>query len=107
VVTGLVALVLQDSDLQYVKKGDIIVSYSSSASFNMVLGLCSGIVTNYGGMLSHAAIVAREYGIPGKVWPRGRFSCLLHGYLTHFLDSSPVQPLWERNMPPKNSSRVT
>jgi pyruvate,water dikinase len=47
-VTAPVSLVLQDSDLQYVKKGDIIVTYSSSASFNMVLGLCSGIVTNYG-----------------------------------------------------------
>jgi rifampicin phosphotransferase len=67
VVTAPVVLVLQDSDLQYVKKGDIIVTYSSSASFNMVLGLCSGIVTNYGGMLSHAAIVAREYGIPAIV----------------------------------------
>jgi rifampicin phosphotransferase len=76
VVTGPVALVLQDSDLQCVKKGDIIVTYSSSASFNMVLGLCSGIVTNYGGMLSHAAIVAREYGIPGKFWPHRRFEFL-------------------------------
>lgn len=66
-VTAPVALVLQDSDLQYVKKGDIIVTYSSSASFNIVLGLASGIVTNYGGMLSHAAIVAREYGIPALV----------------------------------------
>ncbi|KAL3914264.1 MAG: hypothetical protein SGARI_000216 [Bacillariaceae sp.] len=66
-VTAPVTLVLQDSDLQYVKKGDIIVTYSSSASFNMVLGLCNGIVTNYGGMLSHAAIVAREYGIPAIV----------------------------------------
>lgn len=68
VVTAPVALVIQDSDLQHVKKGDIIVTYSSSASFNMVLGLCSGIVTNYGGMLSHAAIVAREYGIPGELF---------------------------------------
>ena len=63
-VTGPVCLVLSDSDLQSVKKGDIVVTYSSSASFNIVLGLCSAIVTDYGGMLSHAAIVAREYGIP-------------------------------------------
>eukprot|EP00539_Tryblionella_compressa_P017561 CAMPEP_0178847054 /NCGR_PEP_ID=MMETSP0746-20121128/18441_1 /TAXON_ID=913974 /ORGANISM="Nitzschia punctata, Strain CCMP561" /LENGTH=543 /DNA_ID=CAMNT_0020511641 /DNA_START=20 /DNA_END=1651 /DNA_ORIENTATION=+ len=67
VVTAPVALVLQDSDLQTVKKGDIIVTYSSSASFNIVLGLAAGIVTNYGGMLSHAGIVAREYGIPAIV----------------------------------------
>jgi rifampicin phosphotransferase len=66
-VTGPVCLVLQDDDLQKVKKGDIIVTYSSSASFNIVLGLCAGICTDYGGMLSHAAIVAREYGIPAIV----------------------------------------
>jgi len=66
-VTGRVTLLLQDDDLQKVKKGDIVVTYSTSASFNMVLALCSGIVTNYGGMLSHAAIVAREYGIPAIV----------------------------------------
>lgn len=63
-VTGPVRQILNDSDLQKVQKGDILVTYSSSASFNIVLGLCAGIVTDYGGMLSHAAIVAREYGIP-------------------------------------------
>ena len=66
-VTGPVCLILQDDDLQKVKKGDIIVTYSSSASFNVVLGLCAGICTDFGGMLSHAAIVAREYGIPAVV----------------------------------------
>lgn len=66
-VTGPVTLVLQDADLQQVKKGDIVVTYSTSASFNIVLALCAGICTNYGGMLSHAAIVAREYGIPAIV----------------------------------------
>ena len=34
---------------------------------NLVVGLCAGIVTDYGGVLSHAAIVAREYGIPAVV----------------------------------------
>jgi phosphoenolpyruvate-protein kinase (PTS system EI component) len=29
-----------------------------------VLGLVSGIVTEVGGMLSHAAVIGREYGIP-------------------------------------------
>lgn len=63
-ITGPVCLILNDNDLQKVNQGDILVTYSSSASFNIVLGLCAGIVTDYGGMLSHAAIVAREYGIP-------------------------------------------
>lgn len=66
-VEGPVCLVLQDGDLRKVKKGDIIVTYSCSASFNVVLAMARGIVTDYGGMLSHAAIVAREYGIPAVV----------------------------------------
>jgi pyruvate,water dikinase len=66
-VTAPVCLVIKDHDLQKVKKGDIVVTYSSSASFNIVLGLCAGICTDYGGMLSHAAIVAREYVIPAVV----------------------------------------
>ena len=69
-VSGPVCLILNDRDLQSVKKGDIVVTYSSSASFNIVLGLCAAIVTDYGGMLSHAAIVAREYGIPAGKFPR-------------------------------------
>jgi rifampicin phosphotransferase len=66
-VTAPVTVILQDCDLQKVQPGDIVVTYSSSASFNIVLGMCSGIVTNYGGILSHAAIIAREYGIPAIV----------------------------------------
>jgi pyruvate,water dikinase len=67
VTTAPVCMVLNDGDLRKVKKGHIVCTYSCSASFNCVVGLCSGIVTDYGGMLSHAAIVAREYGIPAIV----------------------------------------
>lgn len=63
-IEGFCRMVLNDGDLRKVKKGDIVCTYSCSASFNCVIGLCGGIVTDYGGMLSHAAIVAREYGIP-------------------------------------------
>jgi len=67
ITEGPVCLILKDGDLQKVKKGDIVVTYSCSASFNIVIALCAGICTDYGGMLSHAAIVAREYGIPAVV----------------------------------------
>jgi pyruvate,water dikinase len=67
ITEGPVCLVLEDDDLQKVKKGDIVVTYSCSASFNIVLALCAGVCTDYGGMLSHAAIVSREYGIPAVV----------------------------------------
>jgi pyruvate,water dikinase len=51
-------------------QGDVLVTESTSEAFNILLPLLGGIVTDNGGLLSHAAIVAREYGIPGVVGTR-------------------------------------
>ena len=53
-----------------IKKGDVLVTESTTEAFNILLPLLGGIVTDNGGLLSHAAIVAREYGIPGVVGTR-------------------------------------
>jgi len=87
-VEGPVRLVLEDDDLQKVKKGDIVVTYSCSASFNIVLALCAGICTDYGGMLSHAAIVAREYGIPAVVGSQTATSKFNNGDIVRISSSS-------------------
>jgi phosphohistidine swiveling domain-containing protein len=47
--------------------GDVLVTNSTTTAFNIVLPLLGAIVTDRGGLLSHAAIVAREYGIPAVV----------------------------------------
>jgi phosphohistidine swiveling domain-containing protein len=51
-------------------QGDILVTESTTEAFNILLPLLGAIVTDNGGLLSHAAIVAREYGIPGVVGTR-------------------------------------
>jgi len=51
-------------------KGDVLITESTTEAFNILLPLLGGIVTDNGGLLSHAAIVAREYGIPGVVGTR-------------------------------------
>ena len=51
-------------------KGDVLVTESTTEAFNILLPLLGGIVTDNGGLLSHAAIVSREYGIPGVVGTR-------------------------------------
>lgn len=53
-----------------IQRGDVLVTASTSAAFNVVLPLLGAIVTDRGGQLSHAAIVAREYGIPAVVGTR-------------------------------------
>ena len=50
-----------------VERGDVLVTNSTTTAFNIVLPLLGAIVTDRGGLLSHAAIVAREYGLPAVV----------------------------------------
>jgi phosphohistidine swiveling domain-containing protein len=58
------------SEFERIAKGDVLVTASTSEAFNILLPLLGGIVTDNGGLLSHAAIVSREYGIPGVVGTR-------------------------------------
>jgi phosphohistidine swiveling domain-containing protein len=51
-------------------QGDVLVTESTTEAFNILLPLLGAIVTDNGGLLSHSAIVAREYGIPGVVGTR-------------------------------------
>jgi hypothetical protein len=57
-------------------KGDVLVTESTTEAFNILLPLLGGIVTDNGGLLSHAAIVSREYGIPGVVGTAKQLSAL-------------------------------
>ena len=58
------------SEFGRIVKGDVLITESTTEAFNILLPLLGGIVTDNGGLLSHAAIVAREYGIPGVVGTR-------------------------------------
>jgi phosphohistidine swiveling domain-containing protein len=58
------------SEFGRIARGDVLITESTTEAFNILLPLLGGIVTDNGGLLSHAAIVAREYGIPGVVGTR-------------------------------------
>lgn len=64
---GRAVLVRDVADLLRVAQGDVVVATSTGPAFNLVLPLVGAIVTDRGGLLSHAAIVAREFGIPAVV----------------------------------------
>lgn len=57
-------------DFDRLQQGDVLVARTTGPAFNVVLPLLGAIVTDRGGQLSHAAIVAREYGIPAVVGTR-------------------------------------
>lgn len=47
-----------------VNRGDILVVHQTTAALSVLFPMINGIVSEYGGLLSHPAILAREYGIP-------------------------------------------
>jgi pyruvate,water dikinase len=58
------------TEFDRIQQGDVLVTESTTEAFNILLPLLGAIVTDSGGLLSHSAIVAREYGIPGVVGTR-------------------------------------
>ncbi|HYX88260.1 MAG TPA: PEP-utilizing enzyme [Gaiellaceae bacterium] len=64
---GTAKVIRGTSEFGRIDPGDILVTNSTTTAFNIVLPLLGAIVTDRGGLLSHAAIVAREFGIPGVV----------------------------------------
>ena len=60
-----IARVLQSTDEMYrLEPGTILVCESTSPTWTPAFGKIAGAVCDGGGMLSHAAIVGREYGVP-------------------------------------------
>ena len=63
-VIGLVKIVHKPGDMAKMQKGDVLVSYATTPDIVSAMRLASAIVTDMGGLTSHAAIVSREMNIP-------------------------------------------
>jgi phosphohistidine swiveling domain-containing protein len=70
VYEGPARLISGPVEFDRIVQGDVLVTESTTEAFNILLPLLGAIVTDAGGLLSHSAIVAREYGIPGVVGTR-------------------------------------
>jgi pyruvate,water dikinase len=65
--TGPVRIVHNIADMDQVQAGDILVTDMTDPNWEPVMKRASAIVTNRGGRTCHAAIIARELGIPAVV----------------------------------------
>jgi len=65
--TGPVRLVHDIRDMDQVQPGDVLVTDMTDPNWEPVMKRASAIVTNRGGRTCHAAIIARELGIPAVV----------------------------------------
>jgi pyruvate,water dikinase len=67
VVEGVVHLIRTEKDLDDVGEGAILVCPTTAPSWASVFSRVGAIVADAGGMMSHAAIVCREYDVPAVV----------------------------------------
>jgi len=67
IASGTVRVVSSVAELPQVQPGDILVADITDPDWEPVLKVAAAVVTNRGGRTCHAAIVAREHGIPAVV----------------------------------------
>jgi phosphohistidine swiveling domain-containing protein len=64
---GIARVVHGTEDFARVERGDVLVCTTTTPAWTPLFGAIGGLVTDTGGILSHAAVVAREYGVPTVV----------------------------------------
>ena len=65
--SGAVKIVLSPDEMDKIQEGDILVTDMTDPDWEPIMKRASAIVTNRGGRTCHAAIIARELGIPAVV----------------------------------------
>jgi len=66
-VTAVARVVRDEEDLARVAAGEILVCTTTTPAWTGMFPSLAGLVTDTGGILCHAAVVAREYGLPAVV----------------------------------------
>jgi len=81
VAVGPVRIVKSLGDLSKIQSGDILVTIMTTTEYTPVLPKVAAVVTDEGGITSHAAIVSRELGIPCVVGTKNATRLLRDGEL--------------------------
>ncbi|MEK6225842.1 MAG: PEP/pyruvate-binding domain-containing protein [Chloroflexota bacterium] len=76
---GPARLIMGDEDFSKMRAGDVLVCRQSTVSWAPLFTMAAAVVTEIGGSLCHAAVVAREFGVPCVVATGGVLSTLADG----------------------------
>ncbi|MEK7863004.1 MAG: PEP-utilizing enzyme, partial [Chloroflexota bacterium] len=91
---GRARLVRSAADFGKMTRGDVLVCRSSNVSWIPLFTIAAAVVTDVGGSLSHAAVVAREFGVPAVVGCAVALETLRDGQLVEVDgDRGTVRPL--------------
>jgi pyruvate,water dikinase len=77
--TANAAVLLDVTESHKLTKGDVLVTRQTDPGWAPIFPLISGLVIERGGMLSHGAIIAREFGIPSVVGVKDATRLIPHG----------------------------
>jgi phosphohistidine swiveling domain-containing protein len=78
-VTGTARVILLDKEFAEFKDGEILISLQTMVHYTPIMKKASAILTEFGGLTSHAAIVSRELGKPAIVGISGLISTIKTG----------------------------
>jgi pyruvate,water dikinase len=67
VVRGTARIITSLEQAKELKPGEVLVTKATTPPWTPLFGVATAVVTDTGGVLSHCAVVAREYGIPAVV----------------------------------------
>jgi len=63
-VLGRACVITNLTEAKSIQHGDILITHCTDIGWSPYFPLLAGIVTELGGLISHGAVVAREYGLP-------------------------------------------
>ena len=81
VVRGPARVVRSLSEAAEIQQGEVLVAETTAPPWTPLFATAAAVVTDTGGILSHCAVVAREYGIPAVVGTGRATSLIRDGQL--------------------------
>lgn len=98
-VSGVVHVIRDESEVDRFREGEILVARMTDPSWYPLFPLAKGIITEVGGWLSHAAIVAREYDLPATVGVENATQHLRSGDIVKMHTDGTIERLSNRREP--------
>lgn len=81
--SGCAAVVLDVAEIDRIRRDQILITRQTDPGWAAVFFMIKGLVIERGGLLSHGAIIAREYGIPAVVGVRDATRLIKDGQTVH------------------------
>ncbi|XP_055390004.1 uncharacterized phosphotransferase YvkC-like [Condylostylus longicornis] len=87
IIEGRACVLTDITEIDQIKSGDILITLATDIAWSPVFPILGGLVTELGGLISHGAVVAREYGLPCIIGAKNATNCFKTGDKV-FLDAN-------------------